>query len=218
VGRGPRALVADPVDDHDLARAEARRDAPVQDQGFAHGRRLPDRALDLQRVVVAAPALGDAHVLRGGVGNAAVQTEGLTLVDLRLAEMREAAGREQAAAEGAQPAVALGVVLLGGAEGGMEPGQRPAPVLGRAEVEGPVDEHLEAEAAARPDVGGAQAARLAVRDLDQPDAGDLGEAAREAAQVRGAVVAAEETRHRGWGQAYPIEPPGFQCVPREAYG
>ncbi len=72
----------------------------------------------------------------------------------------------------------------GDARAGCSPGERAPGVLGGADVEPAVDEHLEAEAGAGVDVGRAQPAHAAVGELDEPDARELGDAADERAAAR----------------------------------
>ena len=193
-GRGPEALVRDPVLEDEARRAEPRREPPLEPQVLAEEPPLPRLALDLQHVVVAAPLLAHAQVLGGEVRRPAVEAVALAL-GVGRAEVVEAAGRDEPAAERPEPADAAGLVERGRAERGVKPREGPPGVLGRAEVEPAVQEHLEAEAGARVDLGRAHAAHAPVRELHEADAGDLRHPPDEPAQLLPPDRAAEDAGH-----------------------
>ncbi len=143
--RRAEALVRHAVLDDDARRAEARRQPALEAQVLAEEPALARLALDLQHVVLAAPLLPHAHVLRGQVGRAAVQAEALALRVGR-AVVGESAGRDEAAAERPEPADARGLVERGRAEGGVQEGEGATRVLRGADVDPAVEQDEEAEA------------------------------------------------------------------------
>ncbi len=171
-GGGPEALVRDPVLEDEAGRAEPRREAPLETQVLAEQPHLPRLALDLQQVVVAAPLLAHAQVLGGEVRRTAVEAVAVAL-GVRRAHVVETTGGDEPSAEGAEPPEAKGLVERGRAERGVKPRERPAGMLGRAEVEPAVEEHLETEAGARVDVRRADAPHPPIRELHETNAGDL---------------------------------------------
>jgi hypothetical protein len=70
-------------------------------------------------------------------------------------------------------------------------------VFGGPDVKCAIKQHLEAKATARPDVRHAQAARLALREDDVADAGQLGEGTRPGAELVRRVVTAKDPGHGG---------------------
>jgi hypothetical protein len=193
-GRGPEALVRHPVVEDQARGAQAGRDPALEAQVLPEEAGLPRLALDLEDVVLPAPVLADAHVLAGEVRGPAVEAVPLAFRVGR-PEVVEAARRDQAAAERPQPPEARPLLERGCGEGGVEEGEGAARVLGGAHVEPAVDEHLEAEAGARVDVGGAHPAHPAVREVDEPDPRDLGEASDELPELLLPEGPAEEARH-----------------------
>ena len=180
--RGPEALVRHAVLEDQARGAEPRHDPALEAQVLAEEARLPRLALDLEHVLVAAPLLAHAQVLGGEVRGPAVQAVALAL-GIGRPEVVEAAGRDEPAAEGAQPTEAAGLVERGRTERGVRPREGPAGVLGRPEVEPPIEEHLETEARAGEHLGRPHPTHTAVGEVHEPDAGQLGHPSDQPAQL-----------------------------------
>ena len=116
----------------------------------------------------------------------------------------EAARGQQAAAEPAEEAEAFGLVEpRAGEAGGRGPGERAAGVLAASDVEGAVDDHVELESGARPELEQPDAPLDAVAERQQPYPGSLLQAAdrRESWCASSSVRAARHRHGREAGRA-----------------
>ena len=192
-----------------------RRDSPTRasirlrrSEVLAEDRCLQRLAFRPEHALVALPALAVARQPGGTVGEASVERELLGLLRRVVVlggrvlghEQRvvDPAGGQKAAAPVAHEAEALPLVEPGAGEADAGvPRQRTAGELAAPDVEGAVDEDVEGEAGARPELEHAHAALGAVAERGEPNAGDLPEATGVAQEVGARVGRSPELRHAG---------------------
>lgn len=185
--RGQRVPgVLDLVVDGEAGLADARLDAPAQRQVLAEHRGLEHLALRPQQALVAVPPLAVADQPGGQAADAPLQpvrdvrdgrlnvqlVEVLGGVLLRHQRVVKPAGHDHAAAPRPEPAPAIRLVVPGTDHpGGGQPARRLAGQLARADVEAAVDQHVEREPGAGPELENANAPELpcfAMPDLLAP--------------------------------------------------
>ncbi len=202
------ADVLDLVGDGQARLADARLDPPAQDEVLAEDRCLQRLAFRPEHALVALPVLAVTRQPGGAVGEAPVERELLGLLRRVVIlggrvlghEQRvvDPAGGEKAAAPVAHEAETLPLVEPGAGEADAGvPRQRTAGEFTATDVEGAVDEDVEGEAGARPELEHAHAALGPVSELGQPNAGDLPEATGVAQEVGARVGRSPELRHAG---------------------
>ena len=230
-----RARVADVLDlvvDREPALTEARLDPPAEEEVLPEDGRLEDLALGPQDALVAVPALAVADEPGGQPADPAVEPIRDLLEDMRLMELLgvvlagaervvETAGHDHPAAPGAEPAPVRVLVepRSDGARVG-DPRQRAAAELAASDVEGAVDDDVEGESRAGPELEQPDATAEAVPEGHQADPGDLVEPAHPAHQLGTGIGRAPQRCHDGasrFGSAgTAARPPPRTCRSRTA--
>ena len=206
VGARGRADVGDRVRDPQARAAEVRLDPAAQQQLLAEDRGLENLGLRPEHALVAGPRGAVSGQPGRQPGITAVQAVGLgpavrVVEDRRVvgaAELHrvQPAGGHQPAGEAAEPADPGGLVVPGAGQAHRRPpGERPAAEPRPADVEAPVDQHLEVEAGPGAEAQQPDPALSAVRGLHQLDAGELLEPADPRQQLAPGPLAPPQIHH-----------------------